>query len=137
MRPLGAKLFIAKGGRVSHLFEDCAEGGAVVDLGFSFDADFVSACGTVLGWVVACGGAWLALMGDGPEASILPQPKNLLRFAQGAAGRVVEGVLLEGARRIEQETEAGEKRLEACEIVNGKLEFDLGALHSKSIRRRR
>jgi len=56
-------------------------------------------------------------------------------LAEGALGGVVEGVVLEGARRVELEAEDGEARLQVGEIVNGELEFDLGALHAKSIRR--
>jgi hypothetical protein len=35
------------------------------------------------------------------------------------------------------EAEAGKTGLEAGKIVDGELELDLGALHAKSIRRRR
>ena len=82
------------------------------------------------------GGAGLALVGDGPEAAVAADAEDLPGFAEGAGWGVVEGVLLEGAGRVEQEAEAGETRLQAGEIVDGELEFDLGALHAKSIRRR-
>ena len=78
----------------------------------------------------------LALVGDGPEAAVAADAEDLFGFAEGAGGGVVEGVLLEGAGCIEQEAEAGEARLQASKIVDGELEFDLGALHAKSIRRR-
>ena len=130
LRPLGAKLFIAEDGRVAQHLEDLAECGTVFQLGLRLDADLVA------GWVAVGRGTGLALVGDGPEAAIAADAENLPGFAEGPAGRVVEGVLLEGSGRIEQEAEAGEKRLEAAEIANGEFEFDLGALHAKSIRRR-
>ncbi len=62
--------------------------------------------------------------------------QDLPGCAEGAGGGVVEGVLLEGAGRVELESEAGKTRLQACEIVDGELELDLGGLHDVlSIRR--
>ena len=96
------------------------------------DADFVAGRVGDVG-----GGPGLALVGDGPEVAVLADAEDLFGFAKGACGGVVEGVVLERARRVQQEAEARKARLKAGEIVDGELEFDLGALHSKSIRRRR
>ena len=74
-------------------------------------------------------------MGDGPEIAVAADAEDLLGFAEGAAGGIVEGVLLEGAGRIQQEAQGGKSQLQPLKIGNGELKFDLGALHSKSIRR--
>jgi len=110
------------------LLEDGAESGAIVDCGFGFDADFVTGCSAAIG---PC----LALVGDRPERAVLAQAQDLPGFAEGAGGRVVERVLLEGAGGIELKAEAGKARLQTGKIVDGELELDLRALHDKSIRR--
>jgi hypothetical protein len=68
-------------------------------------------------------------VGEGPEVAITTDAQDLTGCAKGAIGRVVEGVLLEGARRVELEAEAWKSRLQTSWIVDRELEFDLGALH--------
>lgn len=111
LRPLGAELLITEDGGVAECLEDEAEGRTVVDVGLGLDPDFVLRLGGVTAWVAGYGGFGLALVGEGPEVAVAPQAENLLRLAQGASGRVVESVLLEGARCVEVEAEAGETGL--------------------------
>ena len=126
LRPLSAKLFVAEDGSVAEGFEDRTERGTVVEMGLSLDADFVA------GGVGADGrGTGLAFVGDSPEAAVAADAEDLLGFAKGASRGVVEGVLLEGAGCVEQEAEGGELRFQACEIVDGEFEFDLGAPHDE------
>ena len=63
------------------------------------------------------------------KVAVTANAKDLPGCAEGAIRGVVEGVLLEGARRVELEAEAGKTRLQTSEIVDRELEFDLGALH--------
>jgi hypothetical protein len=44
-----------------------------------------------------------------------------LRSRRTAGGGVIEGVLLEGARRLKLEAESGEAGLEKLEVVDGNL----------------
>ena len=83
------------------------------------------------------GGVCRTLVSDDPEIAVVANAKDLLDGPEGAGGGVVEGVLLEGAGRIELEAETGKTRLQAGEIVDGELELDLGGLHWLSIRRGR
>jgi len=149
MGPLGAELLVAEDGLESELMEDGGEGWAVVEEGLGLDADFIAGRGAVAGRIPgadqiagACriavrGGVCRTLVGDDPEIAVVANTKDLLDGPEGAGGGVVEGVLLEGAGRIELEAEAGKTRLQAGEIVDGELELDLGGLHWLSIRRGR
>lgn len=72
-------------------------------------------------------------MGDGPEIAVAAKAQNLFAVAESAAGRIVESVLLEGTRCVEQEAQRREFQLKARKVGDREFEFDLGALHSKSI----
>ena len=93
------------------------------------DADFVTR------GIAVCGGVGGALMSERPEIAVLAQAQNLLAQTKAAVSRVVERVLLEGARRIKMESQRWKTRLESGQVGNGELQFDLGGLHLKSIRR--
>ena len=88
--------------------EDLGEGISVVYGGLGLDALFVA--GGIAGLL---GGD--ALVGEGADISVVADAQDLALAAEAALGCVVEGVLLEGAGRIEVEAELGEPRLErAC-----------------------
>lgn len=127
MGPLAAEFLVAEDRGESELLEDDAESGAIVDGGLGLNADLVAGRAVV-------GGIYLALVGDGPDRAVLADAEDLFEIAETAGGGVIEGVLLEGARRHKLEAESGEAGLEKLEVVDGKFEFDLGILHEKSIK---
>jgi hypothetical protein len=103
--------------------EDGGKRGAVFEKGLSLDTDFIA------GRPFLLGGMGGTLVGNGPKIAIAADAEDLAGGTEDAIGRVVEGVLLEGAGRVELKTEAGKTRLQANGIVDRELEFDLGALH--------
>ncbi len=70
-------------------------------------------------------------MGQDAERTVLAQAQDLFAGAQIAGRRVVEGVVLEGAGRVEVEAEGWKARLKIEDIEDRELEFDLGVLHEE------
>ena len=111
------------------MLEDLGHRFGFGDDGLGLDADLVA--GGVDG-VLLVGET---LVGEGREAAVLAEAEDLLAGAEVAVGSVVEGVVFEGAGRVEMEAEVSETGLESFWIGDGELEFDLRVLHEWSIRR--
>src|ERR1700761_1390122 len=102
--PLGPELFIAKHGAVAKVREDPGQRRSVLKRGLGFDAGFVSR--------IAASTVGDAFMRQCPLAAIVADAKQFGALPQGALRRVVERVLLQGARRDQAKTGAKYPRAE-------------------------
>jgi L-threonylcarbamoyladenylate synthase len=124
----GAVLLIEEGGSIAKLGEDLGEGMRVGDGGLGLDADLVAGG-------VGIAGVVDALVGEGVNAAVLAKAEDLAFCAQITRGRVEESVVLEGPRCFKVEAKARKAGLKNLWIGDGELQFNLGCLHGRSIRR--